>query len=103
VVVKRVTSSDGSKQYNWEVEFVDADATGARKLGYRSSGLTKGDGSVLQFEREPAVHDENIDRWTKMNLTDRPDVRNRMTRLVTYAIRSLNKSGEEKLENIVPL
>jgi hypothetical protein len=55
----------------------------------------------LQFEREPEVHDEKRPIWTRMNLTDRPDIRKMISRLARTAAEKLKKSGKDKFEHFV--
>jgi hypothetical protein len=103
IVVVCVPSSEGHpSHYQWSITLKSPDAKGERSLGYRGSGVIKGNLTGLLFNRGPEVHDENLPRWTPMNPTDRPDIRLQLTNLATKAATKLKDSGEDKFEHIIP-
>jgi hypothetical protein len=81
------TEALGAPSFQWDLTMSAADAAGARRLGYRASGLMTG--PVFSFASGPQVRDEFRDVWTTMNPQDRPDIREKMRSLVIGAAKNL--------------
>jgi hypothetical protein len=77
-----------------------SDARALRVLGYRASGVAAD--NMLTLDCEPEVHDEKRPAWTRMNPTDRPDIRKELTTRARKAIEMLKKSGDATFEYKIP-
>ena len=101
VEINRLSSTGERSRYAWKVTLLSSDASGRRDLGYRCSGTVSDDMTGLGFDGEVEVHDENIDRWTPMNPSDRPDIRKKIISLVTKGIQQLKKGGKDSFEHTI--
>jgi hypothetical protein len=96
-IVLETTQGSPSK-LEWSIIMAFSDASGARQLGYRATGVVTASG-VVERDFGIQVHDELRDVWTTMNPGDRSDVRVKMIELVLYALSRMKAKGLERFEH----